>query len=285
MPETKPGTAVLYDTHMHTPLCKHAEGRPEEYAEVGLRRGLKGIVVTCHNSMPDSYGRRYRMEPDEISLYYLLIEQARLSFNGRFDIRLGLECDYFPGYESFLVEQLAELELEYVLGSIHPFLPPWREHFGHLSPLDRQETYFSQLADAAETGLFDCLSHPDLIKNEFADEWRVDAVLDHVKDCLDRIARTGVAMELNTSGVAKRFPEMNPGPEILAEMRRREIPVVLGSDAHRPDRVGDGFEDALDLVEAAGYEAVSYVLERQRHEVPIEEARRSLRPLRAAVPG
>lgn len=268
-----PEDTVLYDTHMHTPLCKHAEGEPEEYAAAALQRGLHGVVITCHNPMPEAYGRKWRMEPEDLATYHSIVERARQRFAGTVDVRLGLECDYFPGYEPYLERQLADLELDYVLCSIHPFLPPWKERFGHLSPLDRQKTYFSQLADAAETGLFDCLSHPDLIKNEFAGDWRVEPVLDHVRACLDRIAETGIAMELNTSGVGKRYPEMNPGPEILAEMRLREIPVIVGSDSHRPDRVGDGFDVALALIAEAGYEAVSLVLERQRREIPIVAAR------------
>ncbi len=39
---------VLYETHMHTPLCRHAKGEPEEYALMAEQRGLRGIVVTCH---------------------------------------------------------------------------------------------------------------------------------------------------------------------------------------------------------------------------------------------
>jgi hypothetical protein len=44
---TKSG-ALFYDSHMHTPLCKHAWGEPEEYAQQALKAGLKGIIFTCH---------------------------------------------------------------------------------------------------------------------------------------------------------------------------------------------------------------------------------------------
>ena len=44
---------LLYEMHMHTPLCKHAQGAPEEYAAVAQQRGLQGIVVTCHNPTDD----------------------------------------------------------------------------------------------------------------------------------------------------------------------------------------------------------------------------------------
>lgn len=83
-------------------------------------------------------------------------------------------------------------------------------------------------------------------------------------------------MELNTSGRLKTIQEMNPFPDMLREMRRRNIPVVMGSDAHQPDRVADGFLDALDLLESCGYSEVSYFLDRRRRDVGIEAVRSSL---------
>ena len=84
-------------------------------------------------------------------------------------------------------------------------------------------------------------------------------------------------MELNTSGVNKAYSEMNPGPPLLRLMREREIPVVVGSDSHRPNRVGDGFGAALDLLEEAGFTEVSFFEARQRQSLPISTARASLR--------
>ena len=46
---------LLYESHCHTPLCKHAFGEPEEYAAMALRRGLKGIIFTCHCPLPDNF--------------------------------------------------------------------------------------------------------------------------------------------------------------------------------------------------------------------------------------
>ena len=128
--------------------------------------------------------------------------------------------------------------------------------------MELHRTYFRLLADAAETGLFDCLSHPDLIKNETPADWRPELVMDDIQRALDRIAATGVAMELNTSGVKKRIPEMNPFPDMLVEMARREIPVVIGADAHNPERVGDGYERALDLLAESGFSHTSHFLNR-----------------------
>ena len=84
-------------------------------------------------------------------------------------------------------------------------------------------------------------------------------------------------MELNTSGLLKALPEMNPSPAQLVMMRERGIPVVIGADAHMPRRVGDGYVQALRLLQAAGYDEVSYFLERKRRTVAITAALASLR--------
>jgi histidinol-phosphatase (PHP family) len=84
-------------------------------------------------------------------------------------------------------------------------------------------------------------------------------------------------MELNTSGVLKAMPEMNPSPSQLRLMCERGIPVVLGADAHTPLRVADGYAEALRLLQSVGYTEVSYFLERTRRSVPIAEALASLR--------
>jgi histidinol-phosphatase (PHP family) len=133
------------------------------------------------------------------------------------------------------------------------------------------------LADAAETGLFDCISHPDLIKNENPDNWHPELILPEIARALDRIARTGVAMELNTSGRLKKIAEMNPFPEMLALMAEREIPVVLGADAHVPERVGDHYGEALELLASVGYQCVHYFVDRQPRSVTIPDALALLR--------
>ena len=47
---------------------------------------------------------------------------------------------------------------------------------------------------------------------------------------------------------------------------------------HIPDRVADGFEEALTLLLDAGFEQVSYFLNRKRYEIPIVDALASLKP-------
>lgn len=267
---------VLYESHCHTPLCKHAIGVPSEYALAAERRGLRGIVFTCHCPLPEGISAGVRMAPEEYGDYLELIAAVRDEFAGRVDVRVGLESDYYPGVEPWLEKLHARAPLHHVLGSVHTQVAEYRARFFQGDWFKYQQTYFEHLAEAAETGLYDTLAHPDLVKNESPSHWQFTRIEPFIVRALDRIAETGVAMELNTSGVNKALPEMNPGLRMLELMRERGIPVVVGADAHRPQRVGDGFAAALRHLRAVGYNEVSYFLERTRQTVPIERALQSL---------
>ena len=268
---------LYFDNHMHTPLCKHAEGDPEEYAEIALQRGLKGIVFTCHSPMPDNWWPEVRMDVEQLDAYIALVQRAAEVYAGRLDVRVGMEMDFFPGME-WWVERLNErCEFHHVLGSVHFFGRAYKERYFKGDLPEFQKTYFTHVAESAETGLFDTLAHPDLVKNLQGGLWDFEALEEHIAGCLDRIARTGVAMELNTSGINKAVAEFNPGPQMLRMMRERNIPVVLGSDSHTPRRVAADFDRALDSLEKAGYAKVSCFLGRRRHDFAIAEVRQSLK--------
>ena len=273
---TKTG-ALFYDSHMHTPLCKHAWGEPEEYAQQALKAGLKGIIFTCHCPMPNGFWPTVRMSESEFDTYLAIVQRAADAFKGKLDIRLGIESEYFPGCEEYIASLHKRADFHYVLGAVHWQAKEYLNKFETGTIENFRRTYFEHLAKSAESGLYDCLAHPDLVKNYHPDSWCFAIVKNTVSGALDRIAATGVAMELNTSGLNKSYSEMNPGNEMLRMMADRKIPIVLGSDSHRAVRVGEHFVTALNHLTEAGYENVSYFLNRQRIDLPISEVLASLK--------
>ena len=222
------------------------------------------------------------MDPSQFDEYVAMIHGTRARFAGRLDVRLGIESDFYPGVEPWLRELHARAPLSHVLGSVHYQVSDYRKLFYTGDVFSYQELYYEHLALSAESGLFDTLAHPDLIKNESPADWNFERMRPIIARALDRIAATGVAMELNTSGVNKALPEMNPGPRILEFIRARGIPVVLGADSHKPQRVGDGYETALRLLAEIGFREINFFLDRKRQTVAIPDALASLRTAAAA---
>ena len=60
-------------------------------------------------------------------------------------------------------------------------------------------------------------------------------------------------------------------------MHARGIPVVLGADAHIPERVSEGYEDAMHALQTAGYSEINFFLDRKRQTVSITVALASLK--------
>ena len=177
-------------------------------------------------------------------------------------VKLGLEVDYVPGREDETRELLAPYPWDYMLGSLH--------YIGSLAVDDEPRLvdavgvedawrlYFETLAAAARSGLFDSLSHPDLIKIFGARAASFD-----YGPVVAAIADSGVAVEVSTAGLHKPVHELYPHPEFLAACRALDIPVTLASDAHTPDVVGRDFDRALELLRSAGYDTVT-VFEQRR---------------------
>jgi histidinol-phosphatase (PHP family) len=260
---------ILYESHTHTVLCRHAVGSADAYCERAIRVGLTGLVFAEHNPMPPNYSHQERLQPALLSSYVAFVERVKHSFADALDVRLGIECDYLPEYESFLTEQTKRHPFDYILGSIHCQFADFRNYASPSDPRHFEAVYYDMLARAAESGLFDALAHPHLcnavLKTKGALERRT------VNLFLDRLAATEVALEINTGGA--KFWD----PYLYAAAARRGIPVILAGDAHAPAHVGAHFTAALTYLRQVGYQCVTMLLGDQRIDTPIDSALEHLR--------
>jgi histidinol-phosphatase (PHP family) len=187
-------------------------------------------------------------------------------------VKLGLEVDYVPGREEETRALLAPYPWDYLLGSIH-----WLDGFAiddrprlldELGVEPAWRRYFEALAAAAHSGLFDSLSHPDVVKI-----WDVRPERAIVEELHEQfaaaVAESGIAAEVSTAGLHKHVGELYPDPHLLGSFRARDVPVTLASDAHYPDVVGRDFDRARELLRAAGYETITLFEQRSPRQVPV----------------
>ena len=248
------------DTHIHTALCRHAEGLPIDYAQAAFTKGVPEICVTDHVPAPDGYDAGSRMVPEAFPAYLEAVADAARAYPGR--VRLGIEADYYPGCEAYLPRFLDSAPFDLVLGSVH-FIGDWG--FDNPATLERWSgadlrlvwsSYLDLICRMAKTGQFDVVSHFDLPK-KFGHRLPETDLRELVSPALDVIAAAGMALELNTGGRRKPVAEIYPSLSVLKLVRERGIPILFGSDAHAPSEAGDGFAEAMSLARAAGYD--SYV--------------------------
>jgi len=255
------------DYHMHTFLCGHAEGMPEDYVLSAEKNGVPEICFTDHAPSPDGYDPINRMTMDRFPAYRDLITKAQ-SVTPNVRVLWGIEADYYPTCREFLKEWLPEQKFDVVLGSVH-YITNWGfdnpSNMSVWDTVDITETwkrYFDLLCQMAQTRFFDVVSHMDLTKR-FGHKPAEDEITAMVIPALDAIAESEMAIEINTSGLRRPVHEMYPSLSILKLARERNIPICFGSDSHEPQHVGYCFDQAVQLAKSAGYTQCVRFRERQ----------------------
>jgi len=264
-------SSMRTDYHMHTPLCGHAVGAPRDYILAARKAGLVEIGFSDHNPMPTQFDD-WRMAPGQLPQYVELINEARREFPG-YPIRLGLECDFIPGFEGHVRDLATRADWDYLIGAVHYVTPEWDidnpKHLQRWSEKPVEEiwqAYFAAYTKMVESCLFDFLAHPDLVK-KFGHRPKGD-LSRFYRETLDAAAEAGVTLEVSTAGLRKDVREIYPSREFLVAARLRHIPIVINSDAHSPAEVAYDFDRAYALVKDVGYTEVMRF--EKRRAVPVE---------------
>ena len=260
---------MIVDYHMHLRgpeerLAFSLEG-VERFVARAAERGVDEIGFTEHvyyfEQTRQLWDRPYQLERCKHDLdeyVHAVVESKRRGM----PVKLGLEVDYVPGRERELRDLLEPYPWDYLLGSVHWIeghsvdSSPKSGLWAHLPVEEVWRRYFIALRGAARSGLFDVLSHPDLVKI-FGMRPAPEKIALHHEETADAIEASGVAVEVSTAGLRKPVGELYPDPDFLEACRARGITITTASDAHVPELVGEDFDRALELARGAGYETVT----------------------------
>jgi histidinol-phosphatase (PHP family) len=245
------------DYHMHTPLCGHAIGSPQEYAKQAIKIGLKEIGFSDHAPMAHKPMPGITMALEDLPEYNAMIDDVRKRYASQISIKIGLESDFLPGYENETKSIIDSYPYDYIIGSVH-FIDDWafddpasREYWKKYDVNEVYLKYYALLRQSAKTGLFQIIGHCDLPK-KFGARPTID-LTGEIKATARVFKQTGVAVEINTAGLRKPVAEMYPAPDCLKIYQEAGVPLIFGSDAHAPQEVGKDFEKAVELAQSVGY--------------------------------
>jgi histidinol-phosphatase (PHP family) len=278
---------VLTDYHVH--LRPDEEGTSGErfftqanadhYREAAEERGIAELGIAEHihrfvQSLEIWTHPWYRYwATDDVDEYVEFLRGAGL--------KAGIEADYLPGREDRVQNMLEGREWDYVVGSVH-FLadeavdvhgePDW-ENWDIWRSADPEKVwarYFETLGEAARTGMFDILAHPDLVKVWGGQVPVPDGDLRRFYElAMDGIAESDAAIEVSTAGLRKPVAEIYPAPAFLSMCLEAGRPVALSSDAHRAEQLGFEYERALELLDDLGVRELAVFEGRERRLEPL----------------
>jgi histidinol-phosphatase (PHP family) len=277
---------MLTDYHVHlrpdgedTPAARYfTPANAERYREAAEERGIAELGVAEHihrftqalEIWEHPWWRKWAR--DDVDAYCAFVREET-------DLRLGIEADYVAGREDRIARFLDAREWDYVVGSVH-FVrdaavdlegPDWEHVWGRGEGPDKVwGRYFATLAEAARSGLYDIMAHPDLVKVWGAARPAPERDPRHYYEpAVEAMLDAGVAMEVSTAGLRKPARELYPAPALLAMAVDAGLPIALSSDAHAPEELGFRYDDALAALADAGVTEICVFEGRRRRMEPV----------------
>jgi histidinol-phosphatase (PHP family) len=252
----------LIDYHLH--VIAH-DDRPMtvenilSYCEVAKSRGIRQMGITEHD--------RY-LDKIDVAAFQEAREKSK-----DVGLRLGIEIDFVPGQEERMDADSTALPYDYVIGSVHRVDGDEVDRATDQSIYERYDTYdlyaayYRNVREAALSGRFEVIGHPDLIK--IFRHYPERDITPLLEETADAVAEAGVVVDVNAAGLRKPVGEIYPSQKFLEMFHRRGVPIILSSDAHAPDEVAAGYDRSLKLVHDVGYREVATFENRVRGSLPL----------------
>lgn len=271
--------SIKWDGHTHTRFCYHGSSAPqEEYLDQAIKLGFERYTISEHPPLPQGWignaalFEELAMPEAELPLYFAYVKQMQEQYSGRIEITSGLELDYLPGrldYTERLLDRW-QTELEDVVYSVH-YLPgkegmrcidftadDFREgllsYYGTMENV--VEEYYNHVEAAIERAgqlpVRTRLGHINLIEKfqqalPPIDEGQIRRRLENM---IPKLAQAGIGIDVNTAGLRVATCGKPYAPEwFIKQCRQQGIACIYGSDAHKPEHVGTGWDwyEALTL--------------------------------------
>jgi len=243
------------DLHNHTYLCNHASGTMQEYIQKAIEFGIDVFGFSCH--APMNFDPKYRMSFEDMIIYENEIFRLQEEFKDKIKILFAYEVDFLEG---FIDDKVINKDVDYFIGSVH-FIDKWGfdnpEFIGRYDDMDIDDIwqkYFDAISLMAKSGLFDIAGHLDLLKVfKFLPTKDVRLL---AKNALKAIKKADMTIEINTAGLRKPIEEIYPSRPLIEEMYELDIPITFGSDAHKIEHIGHGYDEAVSIAKEIGYSKI-----------------------------
>ncbi len=263
---------IKQNLHTHT---HYSDGNnpPIDYVHEALKLGMENLGFSDHSPLP--FDNPFSLKSDHYQDYCAEVRQIGKQFADQLSIFLALEIDYIPGMSEDFRLLRQNGNLDYVIGSVHlvgahkaedlwftdgPHSETYDEGLRQFYDNDIRKgvtAFYHQTNRMIESQEMDVVGHLDKIKmhnqNRFFREdekWYINLVM----ETLQLIRENDLIAEVNTRGIyKKRCSSLFPSPWVLKEMHKMGIPVIISSDAHKPEELQMLFDETVEVLKQSGY--------------------------------
>lgn len=267
---------IPYNFHTHSQFSD-GSNPPEDYVIEAINQKFKGLGFSEHSPLP--FDNTFALKREKVSEYVKVVRALKEKYEEQLSIWCSMEADYVPGMSESLEQLKIKNKLDYVIGSVHlvrknlqddnlwfidgPIPEIYDQGIEDIYEGDAKKAvtaYWHQVNNMIESETFDVIGHLDKIKMHNKGRWfdeNSDWYTNLVNETISLIAEKDILVEVNTRGIYKgRSDSLFPGDYILAQLKKRNIKIVLSSDAHKPNEISLYFDEALKTLQQIGFSSI-----------------------------
>lgn len=264
---------MLSDTHIHTCFSADSETPVNLQIERAISLGMKQICITDHYDCGWLNAEGKEEYAADLVSYFPALREAREKYRGKIEVLIGIELGLMLRMKEKLQETVKSYaeDLDYVIGSSHYIeeMDPYDRAFFEMGPLagspdektrekERYLLYFRETCERLSAlDCYDSCGHLDFVVRYGPNQDRYysyESYADVIDPILEILIKKDKALEINTG--AFHYGMKNPNPPEAVIRRYREMGgklITVGSDAHVPGFVGDGFRRISELLRNCGF--------------------------------
>lgn len=262
---------IKYDTHVHSQSSHDSVAPVCEIAKACVEKGIGAFAVTDHCDI------QY-YNPDVVASSVHEAEAVGREYAGKVRVLKGIEIGEAIWNKAYADEILKRYDYDVVISSVHAvrygeYSDPYSTiDFSKMSSAQLDEyiiKYFDELLLMVSTVKCDIVAHLTCPFRYIVGKYGIivdtKSYEDQICKILDCIIEKSICMEINTSGIGTPFDTFMPERWIIEKFKSKGgYLITLGSDAHTPENVGKGFEEAIELLKSLGFEGYYYFEKRKR---------------------
>ncbi len=253
--------------HTHSNFCD-GQCHMEDYVKKALEYKFAAMGFSSHAPIP--WVTDWTMKPENLSKYLQTAYELKDKYRNKIQLYTGLEIDYIQGVDVTVPEKI-----EYYISSVHyaysgetggytPVDGPYEYVINNLEKYYKGDTYkyvkdyYTAVKEMIEVRKPMFVGHLDLIKknnrNNILFNETENRYIFEIESVLDVIKKYGCTVEINTGGMSRKYTDSSyPSCWIIKMMKEMDIPIVLNSDAHKPEWLNTEYDLYVKLLREIGY--------------------------------
>ena len=242
--------------HSHSHYCDGTD-EPANYIEEAIKKRLPAYGFSSH--APVNFPTDWCISDENFESYLSDVRKLKELHADKIEVYLGLEIDFIPGISGRLKHIFKATPLDYFIGSVHfvdAFVDgtPWNIDTSFELFQKGLKSIFKNNFRKAATRFYeitrqmiaedqpDIIGHIDKIKmfnnngryfNE-SERWYAE----QLELTISTLKKQNTIVEINTRGFYRYGQnDLYPGEQIIKKLTKANIPLMINSDAHKPDEI------------------------------------------------